>query len=301
VLTRAYRRGAGQKMKYWIIRNILPLFRGSCLPSEGEVPTNISIGIVTFFVAPMGTTNKISNPSWVDTSIQNKRAYADKHGYEFVDASERALVLRNKYVDNKAEKNWLKVAVLLENLEKWDWMFYVDVDAWISNDNIPLQLLLRGVEKKDFMVLTRDYCGLNSGVFFLRNSPSAMQLLKEWISYSFFGEKLGYSRPPEVPDVSAFSRDQRALKNIYNLRADESYRFSLSHKKFPECNSVSYKSVEGFRILPQCAMNSAPNFDLREYTYMTGDFIVHMFGCPSQRKSRSIKSLARNQLLLNCQ
>eukprot|EP00005_Dracoamoeba_jomungandri_P004590 CAMPEP_0174256366 /NCGR_PEP_ID=MMETSP0439-20130205/5607_1 /TAXON_ID=0 /ORGANISM="Stereomyxa ramosa, Strain Chinc5" /LENGTH=232 /DNA_ID=CAMNT_0015338943 /DNA_START=277 /DNA_END=975 /DNA_ORIENTATION=+ len=225
--------------------------------------------------------------------------YADKYNYQFIDASDYAASLLIEKKDANKRKNWLKVAVIMNYINKFDWVFYVDIDTWIDNFDVSLHMLLRGVKEEDYMVITRDYCGLNSGVFFIRNSVAAHELLTEWISYSYIAPAVGMPNL-EVKERVAFPKDQRALKHIYNIRAGEKERFSLNKKKVHECGSVSMRPVKGFRFLKQCAMNSSPEVGVREATYAEGDFIVHLFGCKSKSRNALIRALDEGSFVPGC-
>lgn len=64
-------------------------------------------------------------------------------------------------------------------LNDFDWVFYLDSDAWITNPQIPLETLLPAQGGADFVV-TEDAAGANAGAWIIRSSDWSRAFLKEW-------------------------------------------------------------------------------------------------------------------------
>lgn len=64
-------------------------------------------------------------------------------------------------------------------LNEFDWVFYLDSDAWITNPEIPLETLLPAQGGADFVV-TEDAAGANAGAWIIRSSDWSRAFLKEW-------------------------------------------------------------------------------------------------------------------------
>ena len=127
-------------------------------------------------------------------SYENKRQYAERHGYDLIVENERVLpeeVLlgsgkaptENEIAEAKAKgqlkkraMNWGKIPALQKWLPKYQWVFWIDVDTVIYRFDVPLEPFLYDAVD---VVMTEDWESVNSGVFFLKNSPYSHRLLKE--------------------------------------------------------------------------------------------------------------------------
>ncbi|CAO3654084.1 unnamed protein product [Cunninghamella echinulata] len=122
-------------------------------------------------------------------AAMNKRAYALKHGYSFVARSaefaQEALRAERKTV-------WGKVDVIEKVLPKYEWIFWLDMDAVVMDQNRRLEDLLEEVKKsyplgaETFdrqidLVIARPHRDpmINAGVFLMRNTPWSMQFLRD--------------------------------------------------------------------------------------------------------------------------
>ncbi|KAI7864183.1 galactosyl transferase GMA12/MNN10 family-domain-containing protein, partial [Spinellus fusiger] len=121
-------------------------------------------------------------------SAKNKRDYALQHHYAFVARS--AEFAQQIHTGRRAV--WGKIDAIEKVLPKYDWVFWMDMDAVIMNPNTTLEAILdkvrhqypQGVEAFDTTVdwviarPSRDPM-INAGVFFVRNTPTAMQFLRD--------------------------------------------------------------------------------------------------------------------------
>ncbi|KAI9025352.1 galactosyl transferase GMA12/MNN10 family-domain-containing protein [Phycomyces nitens] len=124
-------------------------------------------------------------------AAMNKRAYALEHNYAFVARSaEFAQQSATGHVRRKAV--WGKIDVLEKALPKYDWVFWLDMDAVIMNRKRSLEDLLEEVgaaydggmaafDKQIDMVVSRPSKDpmINAGVLLMRNTPWAMQFLRD--------------------------------------------------------------------------------------------------------------------------
>jgi len=208
--------------------------------------------------------------SFAEESIDNKRAYCEKHGYSFFLANDlledpwlvnatlefdrdhvRLIAKRRKLkkaagrkeeeaeelededgstdddwqeqprdVEDEREEyqkrakivrlnvnrkpSWLKVKAVERYLASgdYDWVFWIDGDTVIMNDNVRLESFLpeeeegqdvdvgtRQTMEKDraevpSLILTKDHRGINAGVWFMRRSEWSMRFLAHWWSLS---------------------------------------------------------------------------------------------------------------------
>lgn len=70
-------------------------------------------------------------------------------------------------------------------LNDYDWVFYLDADAWITNPAIQLESILPRQITTD-LIVTEDATGANAGSWIIRNSDWSRQFLKEWWSLDSF-------------------------------------------------------------------------------------------------------------------
>ncbi|XP_020591221.1 uncharacterized protein LOC110032050 isoform X2 [Phalaenopsis equestris] len=93
----------------------------------------------------------------------NKRAYAARMGYEFIDA--------HYAVDRSRPPSWSKILAVRSQIKSHDWVFWNDADTVVTNPDISLENILRAVighadfESSPDFVATEDVNGINAGVY----------------------------------------------------------------------------------------------------------------------------------------
>jgi hypothetical protein len=121
-------------------------------------------------------------------AAENKRQYALAHNYAFVARSTEFAQQEIRAV--KRRTVWGKIDAVQKVLPKYDWLFWMDMDAVIMNPKISVQNILddlraaypegpRAFEKNIDLVIakpTKDKM-INAGVFFIRNTPWAQKFL----------------------------------------------------------------------------------------------------------------------------
>ena len=113
----------------------------------------------------------------LDVVWRNRRDYADRHGYTLLDLT--------AHVGTARPKSWYKLKAVESVLNHYDWVFWLDADAWITNPEIPLESVLPASKAADFLV-TEDATGANAGSWLLRNSDWSRAFLREWWSMESF-------------------------------------------------------------------------------------------------------------------
>ena len=107
-------------------------------------------------------------------ALASKKAYAEKHGYTYIQGDER-------FWDRNRPIPWSKVGFVSESLKLWPdgtLFFLSDADVMITNDKLRLEDVAIPLlpDNKD-LLMTIDACGhLNSGNILMRNSP----WLRDW-------------------------------------------------------------------------------------------------------------------------
>jgi hypothetical protein len=156
-------------------------------PSEIPVRDRIAIAMVTLHdsrktpmpkeLAYMTGIDAGRDVDILEVVWKNRRDYAERHGYTLIDGT----------VHRGPERPpaWYKIKAVEAVLDEYDWVFYLDADAWITNPDIKLESILPARSTSDFVV-TNDVTGLNAGTWLIRNSDWSRSFLKEWWSMSSY-------------------------------------------------------------------------------------------------------------------
>ena len=139
---------------------------------------------------------------------------------------------------------WGKLHLLRElilNDTSVDYFLWIDTDAVILNLDTKLRDFI--VSDKELFI-TEDMNGFNTGIFFLKNSPWSLKFLSEILALQ--------------PTFHGHEQDAMARVLVRNRQ------FYYPHIEY----------------LPQCALNSYPNYFGWWNAYQRGDFIAHV---PGQR------------------
>jgi hypothetical protein len=159
-------------------------------------------------------------------SAANHKAYADAHGFTYIHCSWRTKA-HNPYL-NKFE--WIG-----HYLHLFDWVFWIDDDAFFVDFSKSLLALLPGPDQVASFCKSPNVAGrftfLSSGQFFLSNSGLGKRLVEDVLAVSL----------PEVeswwkPELGMFTGgDQDAL--VYLLLTRERYRGRYQLRPYQSFNS----------------------------------------------------------------
>jgi hypothetical protein len=145
-------------------------------------------------------------------------AYAKRHGYEAVIASDR--------IDASRPAAWSKILLieryLIENTA-CDWLMWIDADAVITNPARRLEDLVD--ESIDFLV-AKDLgpSPINTGVFLVRNCPAALEMLRrayakfEYIHHSWWEQP---ALTEAMRECAPEFRARIVSRRLFNSFADE--------------------------------------------------------------------------------
>ncbi|KAG2187496.1 hypothetical protein INT44_005185 [Umbelopsis vinacea] len=150
-----------------------------------EVTPDVSVAVVTSsYIYP----DDCMLPS-ARLAAKNKRQYALNHGYSFV---ARSTEFAQQAVRGDRKAVWGKIDVIEKVLPKYDWIFWLDMDAVIMNQNTTIESLLAKFESNyqggkaafdkniDFIVAKpHGDPMINAGVFLFRNTPWSMKFLRK--------------------------------------------------------------------------------------------------------------------------
>lgn len=113
-----------------------------------------------------------------------KKAYCEKYGISFVfeDLGKRT---------EDRPPHYQKIDIVLKYLKKYDYVMWMDVDAWFNDFDIDIMdLVKKYMGSASFLVARDHYCFadpkkwghsyLNSGVFIVRNNKAGRNILLKW-------------------------------------------------------------------------------------------------------------------------
>jgi hypothetical protein len=137
---------------------------------------------------------------------QPTKRYAQLHNYTFLfhpnTFTYEHFRLRGKSITPHYYRIYAALQLLRQEVKHYnsnntmpniDWLVYIDSDAFITESNLPLEAIIHAVEsfqESSISTDSKEHCHfiaqehgaiINSGFFFLRNSPWSIQLLERWI------------------------------------------------------------------------------------------------------------------------
>ncbi|RLL95655.1 hypothetical protein CFD26_103412 [Aspergillus turcosus] len=199
-----------------------------------------------------------------ERTLETHKEHSRRLGYPIT-------VLRNPILDGYWNKLAILQSALLRELEKpadrrLQWLFWFDADTVLMNPDMPLETFLPPPEFPDaHLLVSRDWNGLNSGVFFLRVHPWSVELLSAAIAY-----------PVVKPNVELLWFEQSA---IINVLAENEY-FG---------RSVVYCPLRWFNAYMRHPNAIDINFDTPLHLQVQpGDLLVHFPGTPRVNLTRTL-------------
>lgn len=127
--------------------------------------------------------DRCMEPSGTRASL-NKRDYADKHNYAFVARSSE--FAQQALRPDKRRTVWGKIDVIQKVLPKYEWLFWLDMDAVVMNDDIAIDALIQNVttnkQAQDIhFIIVRPGTDkmINAGVFLIKNTPWSFEFLQD--------------------------------------------------------------------------------------------------------------------------
>jgi len=121
----------------------------------------MKIGLVTMYTPEIA--------AFGEKTSEDKADYCAIHNYDFIGAS-------NRLGDISRPPPWDKILLLERHLEQYDWLFWTDADAVIMDFSPRLEDFLDDTAD---IIITKDVNGINSGNWFLKNSPGVFRFLRD--------------------------------------------------------------------------------------------------------------------------
>lgn len=194
-------------------------------------------------------------------SIDNKLQYSTVQRYPFY-------YYHSHLTAPDRSPTWAKIQVLQSYLADYEWLFWIDVDAFVMNMDVTLESIIDvalEVNPNADIILTNDWNGLNNGVFFIRNCPWAHGFLQEvWDSYT------------DLKMQIATFHEQEAMQTLLQQRRHGQHAVYLP---LHVMNSFA-PNIQPDKVIPT-------NFP--RYSYEPGDFILHTPGLHVKEKLLAVE------------
>jgi len=182
---------------------------------------------------------------------ENKIKYCSTHGYDFI--CER---------NNLDFIGFDKIEILINNLPKYDYIWWNDADSLITNFSTKIEdRVFKGYD----LIISWDELFLNAGSFIIKNSDESMDFLKLIMSYK---ETWKHNPAAEQGVITAlFNHDKFQQSSFYQKIKVVSQRYLNS---FPEERLVKY-----------------PNM-LQHGIWNKGDWLIHLSGISNEERLKII-------------
>lgn len=152
---------------------------------------------------------------------QINKDYCNKHGYEFISESKRKL-------DDSYDPHWEKVKLISDTLKqrRRRWVFFLDADAAVNQDDIKLETFVKQAPKKADILICHDGMNkdevpptersqkhfVNTGAILIKNTRWSREFIDHWLRTA--GE---YKKGSKLQDQDRF---------VEMLKNDEKGAFS---------------------------------------------------------------------------
>ncbi|KAF7511578.1 hypothetical protein GJ744_004166 [Endocarpon pusillum] len=188
-----------------------------------------------------------TNPTY-ERALRTHLRHGEIQGYE-------TFVMRSNVLDMMYNKPMFILNILMDEMkkpfhERLEWLFWFDCDSVLMNPKLGLSHFLPPAQFSDANVLvTNDANGLNNGVFFIRVSAWAIEVMSANVAYRTFN-----------PDEQLTFQDQSALDNIFHM---EKFR-----------DQVVYCPQRWFNAYQSGFLNES----IQANQIRRGDLVVHFAG-----------------------
>lgn len=116
---------------------------------------------------------------YADVNYSINKIYCEKHGFELIRSEKK------NYTDKHHHPSWEKLPLVLETIEIYDYVVWIDADAHFYRDAPPITNIINEHKNKLFIFSKdSDYNftknSINAGVFIVKNSPTSLDFIKTW-------------------------------------------------------------------------------------------------------------------------
>lgn len=183
-------------------------------------------------------------------TIPIMREYCERHGYKL-----RVLVLEGTGNEYSYRKHEFFTELFRDEC---DAIFYLDVDAIITNHNIKLESF---IDNEHSFFITEHLGELNGGALIIKNDEAG-----RWVNETILSERNGFE-------------NEQNVMNFY--REFEPFKRAMKIVPHPAFNSFDYS------LYPEC-----PNIREREQGHwQEGDFVFHVPALSAERRLEVLKTI----------
>jgi len=158
-----------------------------------------------------------------DLTQINHRAYAERHGFEFQ--------VVNEYTAG-THPSWQKMRILMERIESFDSILWIDADAFVTNMDFDFTSL---IGDRKGLILSKDWDNCNKPDYF---SAGVMIVVRGQEATDIFREAMTHKKWENVP-----LWDQAALQDVFNQKPDLRPFFNIMARRC--LNSVPQELNQG--------------------------------------------------------
>jgi|TARA_B100000900_G_scaffold213749_1_gene181064 hypothetical protein len=113
--------------------------------------------------------------SYGDNCYKINKVYCDKYGYDLIKTSKKSY--------NTRSGHWERYPLILKHIEKYDYVVWIDADAFFYNVSPPITNLINKYKKE--IIFSEDDNKLNppainTGVAIFKNTKRVINVLKKW-------------------------------------------------------------------------------------------------------------------------
>jgi galactosyl transferase GMA12/MNN10 family len=224
--------------------------------------------------------------SFADLARKNHEDYCARHGYAY----QCPTAGFHRY----RAPSWSKMLFILKALAdkdtgasfspRWDWVFWMDIDAIFTNPAHTLEAFISGLAPTQDMLLGEDIWGINTGLWFTKNTQWSYNcLVSVWHSDPLPFLESGLE-PPVWIDQARYMAEQTTLWHWLALN-----RQMAKVKLLPYYELGGYlaefdtddKTPRDQAFNPPTAASPIPRKSWKE-----GDFCLHLAGVPNEERVR---------------
>tara|TARA_R110001583_G_scaffold103163_14_gene250318 strand:+ start:5521 stop:6294 length:774 start_codon:yes stop_codon:yes gene_type:complete len=208
---------------------------------------------------------KIAICMWYDGHVSEygdicreiNRLYCEKHGYILIKSSRRAYKNR--------PSSWERFPLLLGHIENYDYVVWIDADAFFYNSAPPLEKIINHYKKDILLSADGDRYlksdSVNSGFFILKNTKQVISILTKWVN----NEELAKRFKEEVgPELEHWIEDQAMIRGSlrYNIDGIQDFAKVLPYMELQHFQLHEYAILKRHGILPYVfhAAGRTPSF-----------------------------------------
>jgi len=174
------------------------------------------------------------------TLFSNHKEYCKRYNYDLI-------VGEVDYTENKGFEAW---KFLLDNVSKYDWIWFVGPDTLVMNHTIKIE---DKIDNNYHFIISADVNGPNAHSCLIRNTPQCI----EWIEF-VWNMRLS-------PYINHYWGDNKVVMDFYNVHPWSNY-IKVCHQRY--MNSYLYRELWGYRWEERWS----------EGQFQIGDWLLHMPG-----------------------